>query len=372
MSLIMGLLARESTPIVGLNNNKSITLFVLTCLFYILAIVFAGLRIYARRLKRIILAADDYMILAALVVYTGQTISTFLQILLGGAGHHVADIKSQNSQMNNKLIIPLSIFYGLGLALIKCSICTLFTRIFIIKPFKIAACAVMGMNIAWGIWSMFGSWVVCTPIAYNWDQSIPGGHCGNRVAASVSIGVIDIFIDFCILLLPIPMVWRLQLPFKNKIGLSLIFCVGIITIVVSCLRTSFYTKDRLDDYTFTAANSFLWTQIGPGISSIVASSLVTRPVFDKIFYQWRLSVPKLRKRSFTLMDDDTYRLEETRDDQQRTEATAFALHRNEIDDHKGGSSLSELLASLALPEPSREPAENEIRVQTGFEVSTSV
>ena len=63
----MVLLGRESTPVVGLNTNKSARFFVLTCLLYILALVFAGLRIYARRLKRVILSADDYMILATLV-----------------------------------------------------------------------------------------------------------------------------------------------------------------------------------------------------------------------------------------------------------------------------------------------------------------
>ena len=67
------------------------------------------------------------------------------------------------------------------------------------------------------------------------------------------------------------------------------------TIVVSCLRTSAYRKVALDDFTFSGINEFLWTQIGPGISFMVASSLVARPVFDKIFYQSRLSVSKLRK-----------------------------------------------------------------------------
>ena len=85
----------------------------------------------------------------------------------------------------------------------------------------------MALNMAWGIWASLAAWVVCTPIAYSWDRTIPGGHCVNKVAAYISVGVINIFVDVCIFLLPIPMVWNLQTSLRNKIGLFCIFGVGM-------------------------------------------------------------------------------------------------------------------------------------------------
>ena len=85
----------------------------------------------------------------------------------------------------------------------------------------------MALNVAWGAWACLNSWVICTPIAYNWDKTIPGGHCLDHVSAYISVGVIDIVVDVCIFLLPIPMVWQLQVPQRNKIGLYLLFGISI-------------------------------------------------------------------------------------------------------------------------------------------------
>ena len=85
----------------------------------------------------------------------------------------------------------------------------------------------MALNIAWGIWAALNLWVSCTPIAYLWDPSIPGGHCLDHIPVFISIGVIDIVVDACIFLLPIPMVWNLQLPLRNKLELSFLFGTSI-------------------------------------------------------------------------------------------------------------------------------------------------
>ena len=84
----------------------------------------------------------------------------------------------------------------------------------------------MSLNVVWGIWAALCAWVLCSPVAYNWDIRIPGGHCLDRKETYISVGVIDIFIDVCIFLMPIPMVWNLQLPLKNRIGLLSIFGIG--------------------------------------------------------------------------------------------------------------------------------------------------
>lgn len=85
----------------------------------------------------------------------------------------------------------------------------------------------MALNIAWGIWAFLNLLVSCTPIAYIWDPTIPGAHCLDHVAVYISVGVIEIVVDACIFLLPIPMVWKLQLPLRSKIELSLIFGISL-------------------------------------------------------------------------------------------------------------------------------------------------
>ena len=66
----------------------------------------------------------------------------------------------------------------------------------------------------------------CRPIAYNWDTSIPGGHCTSKEAAYLSSACINLAIDILIVALPMPVLWNLQLVTKKKIILSAIFGMG--------------------------------------------------------------------------------------------------------------------------------------------------
>lgn len=54
-------------PVVGLSTERSVVLFTLCVLFYILAFIFVALRVYARRLKRKALNTSDYLVLSAMV-----------------------------------------------------------------------------------------------------------------------------------------------------------------------------------------------------------------------------------------------------------------------------------------------------------------
>lgn len=60
----------------------------------------------------------------------------------------------------------------------------------------------------------------------NWDVTVTGGSCINRPGLYIATAVANIVSDLVLFVLPIPMVIGLQIPLKQKIGLSLIFAVG--------------------------------------------------------------------------------------------------------------------------------------------------
>ena len=63
----MSIQYRDLPPVVGLTTERSRSSLALTVLFYVLAVLWVGLRVYARRLKRISFTLDDHMVFAALV-----------------------------------------------------------------------------------------------------------------------------------------------------------------------------------------------------------------------------------------------------------------------------------------------------------------
>ncbi len=67
----------------------------------------------------------------------------------------------------------------------------------------------------------------CTPITKYWKPKEPG-HCIVLVRADHAYGSMNVVSDVMLFLLPLPMVWQLQLSRREKLGLCLVFMSGIL------------------------------------------------------------------------------------------------------------------------------------------------
>lgn len=70
--------------------------------------------------------------------------------------------------------------------------------------------------------------LICFPHRKIWDKTIPGGRCGSSKLTFVSAAGINVFLDIFILALPQKTLWDLKLSSSKKLGLSLIFTIGIL------------------------------------------------------------------------------------------------------------------------------------------------
>jgi hypothetical protein len=115
------------------------------------------------------------------------------------------------------------------MSLIKSSIMLFFTRIFGTKrSFKISVAVVMVIVWLWAISIILETLLLCRPLAFNWDPTIPGGSCGQRNATYVVAGTLNLVTDLMVMFLPIPHIWKLQLSMAKKLALCTVFCVGLL------------------------------------------------------------------------------------------------------------------------------------------------
>ena len=66
----------------------------------------------------------------------------------------------------------------------------------------------------------------CSPPAKYWNPDIPG-RCLDSLVEGRVYGLMNIVSDFFIMILPLPMIWNLQLSWKGKVGISLVFLGGV-------------------------------------------------------------------------------------------------------------------------------------------------
>ena len=86
------------------------------------------------------------------------------------------------------------------------------------------------------IWSIFSFSLIylflnifmCNPREKLWDPLIQTGRCFNSDTNSESSGVFNVISDFAILILPMPCLWKLQMPIRKKVLMTGVFATGFL------------------------------------------------------------------------------------------------------------------------------------------------
>jgi hypothetical protein len=60
-----------------------------------------------------------------------------------------------------------------------------------------------------------------------WDVRIPH-HCIDQIKFELAAAMLNIVIDLAIMVLPLPTIWSLQLPNRQKWALSGVFMLGML------------------------------------------------------------------------------------------------------------------------------------------------
>lgn len=85
----------------------------------------------------------------------------------------------------------------------------------------------MAFPISFGIGNTLMAFLTCRPFAKNWDPLLPG-VCGSTIDALLATSIVNLNVDLIILILPMPMIWRLQMAARRKIALTITFGLGLV------------------------------------------------------------------------------------------------------------------------------------------------
>ncbi|KAL4809821.1 hypothetical protein BDV18DRAFT_49605 [Aspergillus unguis] len=215
------------------------TLVDVSTVFLVIAIICTMIRVAARILGRNF-GLDDLFIILGLGVGIGIGGIAF-PIRDLGLGKDIWDIPFDDITHILYLFSILTTIYPVAIACIKLSMLFLYLRLFPNPKLRIISWITIGFVAAWGIIYVFVNIFVCTPRSFQWE-SWDGEHqgtCMSKNAIVVSHAIENIIFDVFIIALPLPVLWNLQLSIPKKIGVSLMFLVGLVVTVLSILRLVF-------------------------------------------------------------------------------------------------------------------------------------
>ncbi|KAF2864662.1 hypothetical protein BDV95DRAFT_655830, partial [Massariosphaeria phaeospora] len=161
-----------------------------------------------------------------------------------------------------KTIFALEQLYGAALTAAKCSIIMFLWRIFSRTSMRWYLIGLLVVSVSWWIMVLFISVFNCVPVAAFWDLTITDRYCLDNYKTYVGISWPNMFTDFALTLLPIPYVWRLQIPVKQKLLVAVTLVMGGATCVISAVRlANILNHFSLVDPTWDSVTLMKWTAI---------------------------------------------------------------------------------------------------------------
>ncbi|KAI0907331.1 hypothetical protein F4823DRAFT_23180 [Ustulina deusta] len=263
------------------NGNVEAHVGIAICLF----IVFIGgsLRAYSRIVCMKQVKLEDYVGLLALAPYTAFVYGIYDLMRTTGIYVHSWNIRASEVPSALYIVYINTPLFQATMGTVKTAILLEWVRLFVPHgtrpPFWWMCRIVMWVNILYYISVIIVSTVSCSPHEKIWDPTLPG-TCLNIKAFFVSNATLNLASDIIILALPQRSIWSLNMSRDKKIGVSLVFAVGVIACLVGGARLSrgviYYLSD---DNLYNVSAVFLWCTAEMSISFLV----FCLPAIPKIF-----------------------------------------------------------------------------------------
>lgn len=95
------------------------------------------------------------------------------------------------------------------------------------SPLRVPYMCIMGFVGCWLTAQVLVSVVPCVPVEFFWNKTIDG-YCPDTTPGRWMSSVGNIVTDFIILLLPVPVIWRLRISRGQKFALGAVFGLGFL------------------------------------------------------------------------------------------------------------------------------------------------
>ncbi|UPK92361.1 hypothetical protein LCI18_003296 [Fusarium solani-melongenae] len=171
-----------------------------------------------------------------------------------GFGKHLWDVRATDLQGYLNLLLVLGLTYVWPPTLAKLAILVLYYRLIPNSRFRIALYAVAAGLVVYTL-------VFTILLAGPCHPQKPGtGAC--VVNLTISQAVLNIVSDVIVIILPIPLIHRLNMPLKQRITVGFLLALGSAVVIVSCIRFGYVQKmQKNPDVTWTQASASLWSCI---------------------------------------------------------------------------------------------------------------
>ncbi|OBT54627.1 hypothetical protein VE04_05922 [Pseudogymnoascus sp. 24MN13] len=268
--------------------DRGIQLMVLMWVMTILASITVVMRFIFRAQKSII-GYDDLFMFISMICFFGWTISLTLLCLKGGE-RHMADVGALGPDIVAQVQLlnwTSQVFGIIGIGAGKVSVSALILTIIRDtqrawqKIYLWTFCIVLVLCVS--VSCSILTFAQCRPAAALWDSRVEGTCIKPTVMASFGIftGAYNTFVDASLSLIPATIFWTLQMGFQEKMTLTIVFALNILTSICSGIKTSYLSElGNRTDFTWATYDIFAWVTAEFFLVIVCGSTPTLRPLIS--------------------------------------------------------------------------------------------
>ncbi|RKF61244.1 putative integral membrane protein [Erysiphe neolycopersici] len=251
-------------------------------------------RSYVRLVIQKRLGKDDYFAAASLCILSSLCILLIHSCYQFGLGSHLSTLSSSSIVGLVHATFVCQILYILTTALTKFSIGFYFLRLTRKLYQRLMIWTVMFIVASFSfVYLAFVSFQ-CRPADYLWLQNDPKNLSGSCLSRSSMADItyahasISCLSDWAFGILPILILWKLDMKFKTKLSVMIVLSLSIVASVATVIRiVHLHTLKSLSESNWEGIGLIKWSLIEPAVALTAANIATLRPLTQKIFSKKR-------------------------------------------------------------------------------------
>ncbi|KAE8162397.1 hypothetical protein BDV40DRAFT_288536 [Aspergillus tamarii] len=190
-----------------------------------------------------------------------------------------------------KIFYIYVLLYKMQISLAKISVCLFLLRIFQSTAFRYTAYTIIGLNAAIAVTWVLVDGLRCIPVHLAWTgwAKEEQGKCIDFIAATFANSFVNIAVDAVMVAMPVYEVIKLNLSARKKLGVGVMFAMGLVLTIVAILRVIVFWYNRW--------NKNPTVELQPiNVWSVIECQIAVSHATQCSWHQWQ-----------NLADDDLYR-----------------------------------------------------------------
>ncbi|KAI0444503.1 hypothetical protein F4803DRAFT_572981 [Xylaria telfairii] len=270
-------------------------------LAFSIIVVLSGalIRAYSKIICMKKISFQDVLALLSLGTYAVYLWAIYTYLLTVGAFVHQWDVRAEDLHEAFHVVYLGMVQYEATMALLKVSIIYEWIQIFVPPKtrnwFFIISLTTIVVNVVYYLAAILVTTLICPT---------PATLCDYSFLVFLNSASINLASDLVLLVLPIKTIWKLQLPRRKKISISLVFGIGVIAVGAAVARIYFsIALLKSPDKTYGISNTTLWSLMEITLAYLAFCATAAPKAFQnsrvlrRIFHSSTISSPGRPKNS---------------------------------------------------------------------------